>query len=268
MTGPSSTPDQSAAATPATTPERALALRGLSAGYDGVAVVHDVDLAIAPGEVVALLGANGAGKSTILHTVSGLLPRLGGELEVLGEVVPRHRSVRGRDVCGLVRRGLAHVPEDRGLFFDLTVREHLRLARGRSLGRTRRTGRTNDELLEWFPVLARLLDRRAGLLSGGEQQMLALARALASSPRVLLVDEMSLGLAPIIVEGLLPVLRQIADSTGTAMLVVEQHVALVLEIADHGVVLQRGRIIDEGSAAALASRRAELEAGYLGERRS
>lgn len=264
MTGASATPaaDPSPAGAPPTGTDAspALAVRGLVAGYDGVAVVHGVDLSVAPGEVVALLGANGAGKSTVLRTVSGLLPRLGGEVEVLGEPVPARRSVRGGDVVALVRRGLVHVPEDRGLFFDLTVAEHLRLARRRG-----RPSRTDDELFGWFPVLKRLADRRAGLLSGGEQQMLALARALASAPRVLLVDEMSLGLAPIVVEGLLPVLRAIADATGTAMLVVEQHVGLVLEIADRGVVLQRGRVVDEGTAADLSARRATLEAGYLGD---
>ncbi len=238
----------------------ALTLRGLSAGHDGVAVVHEVDLQVAPGEVVALLGANGAGKSTLLRTVSGLLPRLGGHLEVLGDPVPFRRTMRGRDVTRLVRSGLAHVPEDRGLFFDLTVAEHLRLARRRG-----QPGRSNDELFEWFGGLRRLADRRAGKLSGGEQQMLALARALAAAPRILLVDEMSLGLAPIVVERLLPVLRRIADDTGTAMVLVEQHVALVLEIADRGVVLQRGRIVEQGSAADLVERRAAIEAGYLGE---
>ena len=109
----------------------ALDVRRLSAGYDGVPVVHDVDLCVAPGEIVALLGANGAGKTTTLCTVSGLLPRLGGDLTVLGEPVPLRRSVRTREVCALVRRGLCHVPEDRGLFAELTVREHLRLGSSR-----------------------------------------------------------------------------------------------------------------------------------------
>ncbi len=256
MTGahPLPTPRPASSASPA-----ALELHGLSAGYGGVAVVHDVDLTVAPGEVVALLGANGAGKSTLLRTVSGLLPHLGGDLVVLGERVPRRRSPRARDATALVRRGVAHVPEDRGLFFDLTVREHLRLGRRRG-----GAGRPLDEVLGWFPDLGRMLDRRAGLLSGGQQQMLALARAVAVAPRLLLVDELSLGLAPTIVERLLPVLRTIADATGTAMVVVEQHVALVLEVADRGAVLQRGRLVTVGSAADLRARPDLLQAGYLG----
>lgn len=248
------------AAAPGTDATPALELRGLSAGYDGVAVVHDVDLAVAPGEVVALLGSNGAGKSTTLLTISGLLPRLSGDLVVLGEPVPMRRTSRVRDVCAIVNQGVAHVPEDRGLFFDLTVREHLRVGKRRGT-----TMRPVDQLLEWFPALGRVIDRRAGLLSGGEQQMLALARAVGTSPRLLLVDELSLGLAPIVVEQLLPVLRNIADSTGTAMLVVEQHVALVLEIADRAAVMRRGRIVGIGAATDLAARRDILEAGYLGD---
>jgi branched-chain amino acid transport system ATP-binding protein len=265
MTGdaPSSTASAAKRATTsdaASDPGPALELRGVTSGYDGIPVVHDVDLTIAPGEVVALLGSNGAGKSTTLLTISGLLPRRSGELLVLGEPVPMRRRMRVRDVCAIAERGVAHVPEDRGLFFDLTVREHLRLGRRRGA-----PGRPIDELLEWFPALGRVVDRRAGLLSGGEQQMLALARAVATSPRLLLVDELSLGLAPIIVEQLLPVLRTVADSTGTAMLVVEQHVALVLEIADRAAVMRRGRIVGIGTASDLASRPDLIEAGYLGD---
>lgn len=238
----------------------ALELRGVISGYDGVPVLHGVDLQVGEGEVVALLGSNGAGKTTTLLTISGLLPHVGGEVVVMGEPDRTHKRVRVRDVCSLARRGVAHVPEDRGLFFDLTVREHLRLARRRG-----QPQRPLDEVLEWFPALSGVLDRRAGLLSGGEQQMLALARALSGAPRLLLVDEMSLGLAPIIVSQLLPVLRSIAVETGTAMLLVEQHVALVLEIADRAVVMRRGRTVTEGPAAELATRRDILEAGYLGD---
>lgn len=242
-----------------TAPEALLSVRGLVAGYGGVAVVHGIDLEVAAGEIVALLGPNGAGKSTTLRTVSGLLPRLGGDLTLFGEPVPARRSVRPRDVCATANRGVAHVPEDRGLFFDLTVREHLRLARRRGA-----PGRPVDEVLAWFPSLERLLGRRAGLLSGGEQQMLALARALASEPKVLLVDELSLGLAPIIVESILPTLRRIASDTGTAMVLVEQHVALVLGIADRAVVLRRGRVVAAGPAAEIRDRPDVLEEGYFG----
>ena len=237
----------------------ALALHGVRAGYGGVPVVHGVDLTVDAGEVVALLGANGAGKTTTLLAVSGLIPLLGGRLEVLGEPATGRRR-RGGEVWRRARRGVAHVPEDRGLFFDLTAAENLQLGRphrGDSVPRER--------LLEWFPPLARVLDRPAGLLSGGEQQMLALARAVVGRPRLLLVDEMSLGLAPIIVEGLLPVLRAIAEETGAGVLVVEQHVGLVLGVADRAVLLRQGRVTFAGPAAELRERPDLLEVGYLGE---
>lgn len=247
------------AAWPADEPEPLLALRGVSAGYEGVAVVHDVDLTVAPGEVVALVGPNGAGKTTLLLTVSELLRPLSGQIEVFGAVT-RGRRRRVGAVWGLARQGLAHVPEDRGLFFDLTAAENLRL------GRPRRGPSVDEEqILDWFPALSSVLDRRAGLLSGGEQQMLALARAVIGRPRLLLVDEMSLGLAPIIVEGLLPVLRSIADETGVGILVVEQHVGLVLSIADRAYLLSRGRMAFEGPSSELADRADLVELGYLGD---
>ncbi|NLD78691.1 MAG: ABC transporter ATP-binding protein, partial [Acidimicrobiales bacterium] len=244
-----------------TTPSATLLeLRALSAGYGDVAVVHEVDLEVAAGEVVVLLGANGAGKSTTLQTVSGLLPVLGGQVVFDGEPVAigARRSAAG--AAALARRGLVHVPEDRGLFPDLTGAEHLRLARPRGSG-------DGDvaQVLARFPALGRVLDRRAGLLSGGEQQMLALAKALVARPRLLLVDELSLGLAPLIVERLLPVLREIADEEGVGVLLVEQHVRLALGVADRGYLMQRGRLVMTGSAAELNARVDELEAGYLGE---
>jgi branched-chain amino acid transport system ATP-binding protein len=162
-------------------------------------------------------------------------------------------------VWSLARQGVAHVPEDRGLFFDLTARENLLLGH-----RGRRAPVELAQLLGWFPALARILGRRAGLLSGGEQQMLALARAVVSGPRLLLVDELSLGLAPVIVEQLLPVLRAIANETGMAVVVVEQHVGLALATADRAVVLRRGRVLASGPAAELARHADLLQAGYLG----
>lgn len=237
----------------------ALELRGLVAGHDGVPVVHEVDLTVSAGEVVVLLGANGAGKSTTLLTVSGLLPVLDGEVRMSGEVVgaPGRRRSLGR-AAALARSGLVHVPEDRGLFPDLTVAEHLRL--------TRRApdAPAEGDVLARFPALERLRGRRAGLLSGGEQQMLTLARAFLAGPKVLLVDELSLGLAPLVVESLLPLLREVADDRGVAVLVVEQHVRLALEVADRAALLQRGRIILEGTTTDLADRLQAIEAGYLG----
>ena len=241
-----------------------LELDGLSAGYDGVAVVHDVDLVVRRGEVVALLGANGAGKTTTLSTISGLIPVLDGSMTVLGATPPSRRRMVVRDVWRRARGGVAHVPEDRGLFHDLTVAENLRL--GTPSRRRRDDGPALDDVMEMFPALAEVTDRRAGLLSGGEQQMLALARAVLSGPRLLLVDELSLGLAPLIVSRLLPVLRTIAESTGAGVLVVEQHVPLVLGVADHAYVLDRGRVVLAGTAAEVSERIDEVEAGYLGER--
>jgi branched-chain amino acid transport system ATP-binding protein len=232
----------------------ALVVRDLFAGYRGVPVVRELNLEVRPGEVVALLGPNGAGKTTTLETIAGLNRPISGTVELSGE------AVGGRHAHLLARQGLALVPEGRALFPGLTVREHLRLASGRV-----RTGGREEELLEMLPELRKCLGRKAGLLSGGEQQMLALGRALVTRPRLLLVDEMSLGLAPVIVERLVPILRRAADDLGASVLFVEQHVALALEVADRAYVLTHGRIGLEGPAAELRERRELLAASYLGE---
>jgi branched-chain amino acid transport system ATP-binding protein len=245
------------------TTQPVLDLRGLVAGYRGVPVVHGIDLTVGAGEVVALLGSNGAGKTTTLLAVSGLLPPLEGTIEVLGERVPSGRRARLSTVSRRARSGVAHVPEDRGLFFDLTVRENLRVCTAPRHPTS--AGNTRADVLDLFPALGSMLDRRAGLLSGGEQQMLALARALISQPRLLLVDEMSLGLAPIIVEQLIPILRTVADETGAGVLVVEQHVPLVLSVADRAYMLTRGHITAAGRANELAARRDLIESAYLGD---
>jgi len=236
----------------------ALVVRDLSAGYRGVPVVRELNLEVRPGEVVALLGPNGAGKTTTLETIAGLNHPISGTVELSGE------KVGGTPAYQLAGRGLALVPEGRALFPGLTVREHLRLAGGRG-GRSRKAGTREDELLEMLPELRKCLGRKAGLLSGGEQQMLAIGRALVTRPRLLLVDEMSLGLAPVIVERLIPVLRRAADELGSSVLFVEQHVALALEVADRAYVLTHGRIGLEGPAAELRERRELLAASYLGE---
>lgn len=235
----------------------ALDIKNLSSGYVGVPVVRGLNIQIDPGEVVALLGPNGAGKTTTLLTVSGLLPVLEGSVNVLGE------EVTSRAPHLNARRGLAHVAEDRSLFFQLTVQENLRL--GVNGDRAARSD-AYDRALDMLPALRPLMDRRAGLLSGGEQQMLALARAMVGNPKLLLVDEMSLGLAPIIVERLLPIVRQIADETGAAVLIVEQHIQMALSVADRAYVMSHGEVTMSGTADELADRRDLLEASYLGEK--
>jgi branched-chain amino acid transport system ATP-binding protein len=232
--------------------EPLLEVRGLVAGYNGFPVVRDVDLSVRPGEVVALLGSNGAGKTTTLSAIAGLITPMGGTVTFAGQKlngVPAHR---------VARRGLALVPENRALFNDLTTRENLRLARVR--------GRSNeDEVLDLLPELRKCIGRKAGLLSGGEQQMLAVGRALVARPSLLVVDEMSLGLAPVVVERLVPVLRTVAESFGSGVLVVEQHVAVALDVAERAYVLAHGSIVLEGRTADLHSRRDLLMACYLGD---
>ena len=233
-------------------PEAVLALEGLTAGYDEAAVIRDLDVTVGPGEVVALLGANGAGKTTTLRAVSGLLKPMDGRVLFEGEDLARSSP------SARARAGIAHVPEGRGLFYGLTVAEHFRLAP--------RNEQLDEELAyEYFPKLAELHKRRVGLLSGGEQQMLAVARALARKPKLLLLDELSLGLAPVIVEWLLPVVRQFAQEQRSAVLLVEQHVHLALEVADRGYVLSHGRIVLENDAKHLRADKHLLIASYLGE---
>jgi len=227
--------------------------KSLTCGYGKVPVVRNLNLTVGEGEVVCLLGANGAGKTTTLLTIAGALPVLGGEVEVLGATVAKARPHE------VARRGLAIVPEGRGLFYKLTVADNLRLRRHRQ------STVDLESVLGYFPALKTMLPRRAGLLSGGEQQMLALAGALIADPKVVMLDEMSLGLAPIIVEQLLPTVRQIADERGMAVLLVEQHVLAALNVADRGYVLAHGEVVAEGNSAELRKDAELLEASYLGE---
>jgi branched-chain amino acid transport system ATP-binding protein len=228
-----------------------LECHGLTAGYAGVPVVRELDLTVEAGEVVALLGPNGAGKTTTLLTLAGAIPAISGSAKVLGEEVPGGRPHK------VARRGAMLVPDDRALFFELSARENLRMGVG---------GSDNAEalVLEYFPSLEPRMSTRAGLLSGGEQQMLAVGRALSKRPKALMIDEMSLGLAPVIVRRMFPVVRRIADEIGAGVLVVEQHIDLALQAADRAYVLNHGEIALERPASELLKDRHLLEASYMG----
>jgi len=229
-----------------------LQVNSLTTGHNGVAVVHDVNLMVESGEVVALLGANGAGKTTLLHTIAGLLPAFN------GTVFFNDRPVTGLSTHQIVRQGLSLLPENRGIFYQLTVAENLRLYK-------RQGGAVKvEEVFEYFPALKPLVERKAGLLSGGEQQMLSLGCRFIADPKLMLIDEMSLGLAPIIFQRMLPVLTQFAADRGVGVLLVEQHVHLALKSSSRAYVLNRGELTFSGTANALQNQRQFLESNYMG----
>jgi branched-chain amino acid transport system ATP-binding protein len=228
-----------------------LELSGLSAGYGRVEVLWDVDLRVDEGEIVALVGSNGAGKTTLLRAVSGLIPPAAGEVRF-----------EGADLAGLppeqiVKRGVAHVPEGRRLFSGLTVRENLRAG-----GFASREGADLDYAVELFPHLRDRMSQVAGSMSGGEQQMCAIARGLMSRPKLLMIDELSLGLAPKLVDEILERLGSVRER-GTALLIVEQDVDAALRIAARGYVLETGRVVTTGESAELLEDPRVREA-YLG----
>ena len=230
--------------------EPILDLRGVRAAYGTIEVLHGVDLSVRPGEVMAVLGPNGAGKTTMLAVLAGLHPLSGGDVVLAG------RRVNGAQAEDLARAGLCLVPEGRGVFPNLTVRENLRMAT--------HTGRKLAEIegaaYERFPRLGQRRSQLAGTLSGGEQQMLALARGLATDPAVLVLDELSMGLAPIIVEQLY---EQVAalSRTGVTTLVVEQFAGVVLGVADRAAIMLHGTITDVGAPSDIQSK---LSSAYLG----
>ncbi len=214
-------------------------MRGLTAGFAAGPVLFGIDLEIAPGELIALVGANGAGKSTLLGTLSGLVRASAGTV-----------TFEGREITNLrpevvVRAGVAHVPQGRRLFDTMSVEKNLRLG-----AYVRRDGNIDVELqnvLEYFPALKDKLNREAGTLSGGEQQMVAIGRGLMARPKLLMVDELSLGLAPKIVDRLIDVIKEI-NAAGTALLLVEQDVLVALDVAQRAYVLENGRIVLSGAA--------------------
>jgi urea ABC transporter ATP-binding protein UrtE len=220
-----------------------LEIAGLESGYGASAVLHGVDLAVDRGEVMAIMGRNGMGKTTLLRTCMGLLPARVGAIRFAGEDIsglPPHR---------IARRGLAYVPQGREVFADFTVADNLRL--GRLGAGQRASGAIPDRLFDWFPVLAGRLRQKAGTLSGGEQQMLAIARALAVDPTMLLLDEPTEGIQPSVVHQIAVILGRIAAETGVTVLVVEQNVDLVLTLAQRCGFMDEGRIVETCPVAAI-----------------
>jgi branched-chain amino acid transport system ATP-binding protein len=249
-------PDQlpnAAAPDPATA---LLQVRGLRAGYGEANVLHQVDVSVGPGEVVVVLGANGAGKTTLLRAIAGLIPHSSGDILVDQQVIKRARPDE------MLRRGIGLVPQGRGTLTDLTVRDNLRVG---AVTRKDKSGIAED-IERWctvFPALASRRDQVAGTLSGGEQQMLAIARAMMARPRLLLCDEVSLGLAPVIVQGLFGVLRELNTQQHTALLLVEQNAELALEIASRVYLLEVGSVAASGATESFRGNDA-IRRAYLG----
>jgi branched-chain amino acid transport system ATP-binding protein len=219
--------------------------RNLSAGYGSMPVVRELDLRVDTGEVVALIGANGAGKTTTLLTLAGELTPLAGEVRFLGAPTraPMHARCRG---------GLGYVTEERSVIMNMSVADNLKLA-----------AVSPEVAFGYFPALERIMGRRAGLCSGGEQQMLSLARALGRNPKVLLADELSLGLAPLVVKSLLEAVRAAATERGIGVLLVEQHVRQALKVADRVYLMERGRVALQGTSDELINELDKIEASYL-----
>jgi branched-chain amino acid transport system ATP-binding protein len=216
----------------------------LSSGWSSVPVLHQINMKVGPGEVVALLGPNGAGKTTTILTLAGLLEQTEGDVLVGGSVTRKPFHAR-------VNQGIGLVTEERSVFMGLSVRDNLRLGRG-----------SVERALDFFPELRSILGRRAGLCSGGEQQMVTLSRCLAGEPKLIMVDELSLGLAPLIVERLLRAIRDAADR-GVGVLMVEQHVTQAFKIADRAYVMRRGRITIEGPISEIRGNVDSLQKTYL-----
>jgi branched-chain amino acid transport system ATP-binding protein len=227
-------------------PGAVLSAVGLSAGYGKQPVIRDVNLEVRAGEVVVLLGANGAGKTTTLLALSGELPPLAGEVRFHGAKTTDRLDARAR-------RGLGYVTEERSVFPQMSTIDNLKVARC-----------DVEATLDMFPSLRERLKVRGGLLSGGEQQMISVGRALTRQTDVLLVDEVTLGLAPILADGLLETMRSQAKARGVGLLIVEQHATKALKYADRAYLMHRGRLVLSGPAAEMRQRLPEFEASYLG----
>jgi branched-chain amino acid transport system ATP-binding protein len=225
--------------------EPVISVRGMCTGYAGQPVVHDLSFDVNPGEVLCLLGPNGAGKTTTMLALSGELPLIDGEVEFAG-IKPKAPLYRR------ARAGLSYVTEERSVFKGMTLRDNLRVG-----------GVDAEEAVALFPELGRRMTVRGGLLSGGEQQMLTLARALGRKPRLLLADELSLGLAPLVVDRLLQAVRKAADEQETAVIMVEQHAHKALKYTDHALVMRRGRIGLDLTGEQARSRIGDVEQAYL-----
>ncbi len=230
-------------------------VEGLKAYYGQTQALHGVSFALEPGGITALLGANGAGKTTTLRAICGMVA-------TEGAISFDGRPIAGKATEEIVRLGVGHVPEGRGTFTDLTVEENLRVAaytrRDKAAAR-----RDLDMVLDYFPILKARLGQQAGTLSGGEQQMLAISRALMLGPRLMLLDEPSFGLAPLIVQEIFRIMRRINGEAKVSMLLVEQNAALALDLADHAYVLETGRVVMSGASAEIKSDEA-IRKSYLG----
>ena len=231
-----------------------LAIGGLHCGYGSTEVLRGVDLAVGPGEIVAVLGSNGTGKSTLNRTISGVMRASHGSIRFDGIAIGRERP------SAIVERGLIHVPEGRRIFPDLSVRENLDLGSYRRARPRRASNR--DRVFSIFPRLAERQGQRAGTLSGGEQQMLAIGRGLMAEPRLLILDEPSLGLSPLLVEELFTLIKTI-NAEGIALLLAEQNVVQSLEVAERAYILDNGLFVLEGSASEIRNN-PNLKRAYLG----
>lgn len=231
-----------------------LEAKGLYAAYGETKVLHGIDFAVRQGGVTALLGANGAGKTTTLRAICGLV-------RTTGQITLADKRIDGMATEDIVRRGVAHVPEGRGTFMELTVEENMKL--GAYIRPARQATEDFDHMFDYFPRLKERFKQQAGTLSGGEQQMLAIARALLLRPRLLLLDEPSFGLAPLIVQEIFRILHRIREDAGVGILLVEQNASLALEFAEEAYVLETGRIVMAGPAAEISADEG-IRRSYLG----